>query len=767
MKLEKAKESGEVLTFYSFKGGVGRTMALSNIAFLAAHSGLRVLVMDWDLEAPGMAYYFRGIVDTPILSKAKETPGVLNVLWDWINRLKAADSKKKLDQLSSAFNEGDIFRQYTVTLLDGRQLPSGGCLDHIGTGSSTKVNAPEPTSYENALAQFPWHDFFTKLAGGFVVQSLRNWAKKDYDLVLIDSRTGLAEAAGVCTMQLADSVAMCFVMNRQNIDGIARVSKAIRQARGNEVALYAVPMRVAREGTAEESEARARAASELNKVGGFSVEELQHQLQVLSVKQAENVPFFEAISLVIAEDPELDPLTLNYARLAKELVGKPISISPIDEGWLKVIRARLKPGFATKEFIEKLLTAEPLRGIEEFKRLLAGYQEYVSEGNDIDKEYVHALTKASLKFSSGSYGFESHELRESCLDLLRMLFRRDNAWRDALIDAIDQYLAVSMIFDEDAAEEVALFEEIDKLLALDASIEAKLRRVGLKRRAAQLFGQIGEYEIALQENAEGIGKLVESCSPPILLTMEQKAEASALKVLLSLQRGTFLEQTNAFDDALDNYFECLSLAERNCEVNVEAGEFNEIAAAVAEAHARVALIKTERIATNSRCEHALLSVQIPGAMHPNFRFFELTDLLKSDPGGPERLFAFLELSFESGINERPGGKFAGFSRSPRTVMLLSEFIRWFVTRYEAGSDSRLLRITNRLLDIFYTSLLQISRRLPVFQNRSIRMSSPVLDLVEEFYNLINCLILKNIEWANKTDAINLVQSIQHRATAKK
>jgi MinD-like ATPase involved in chromosome partitioning or flagellar assembly len=42
---------GRIITFYSFKGGVGRTMALANVAYLAAQNRKRVLVMDWDLEA--------------------------------------------------------------------------------------------------------------------------------------------------------------------------------------------------------------------------------------------------------------------------------------------------------------------------------------------------------------------------------------------------------------------------------------------------------------------------------------------------------------------------------------------------------------------------------------------------------------------------------------------------------------------------------------------------------------------------------------------
>src|ERR1041384_2214532 len=50
---------GRVITFYSYKGGTGRSMALANVAWILASAGRRVLVIDWDLEAPGLHRYFR------------------------------------------------------------------------------------------------------------------------------------------------------------------------------------------------------------------------------------------------------------------------------------------------------------------------------------------------------------------------------------------------------------------------------------------------------------------------------------------------------------------------------------------------------------------------------------------------------------------------------------------------------------------------------------------------------------------------------------
>src|ERR1700732_3066095 len=62
---------GTVVTFYSYKGGVGRSFALANIATILAQWGSKVLVVDWDIEAPGLNHYFaqyaapmhRGVLD--------------------------------------------------------------------------------------------------------------------------------------------------------------------------------------------------------------------------------------------------------------------------------------------------------------------------------------------------------------------------------------------------------------------------------------------------------------------------------------------------------------------------------------------------------------------------------------------------------------------------------------------------------------------------------------------------------------------------------
>ncbi len=56
------------------------------------------------------------------------------------------------------------------------------------------------------------------------------WASR-YDFVLIDSRTGLSDAGGVCTIQLPDTLVLVFAANDQSFNGGMQVVAAAQKAR--------------------------------------------------------------------------------------------------------------------------------------------------------------------------------------------------------------------------------------------------------------------------------------------------------------------------------------------------------------------------------------------------------------------------------------------------------------------------------------------------------------------------------------------------------
>jgi Mrp family chromosome partitioning ATPase len=74
-----SRKPGRIITFYSYKGGTGRTMAVSNVAWILASNGYDVLLIDWDLEAPGLHRYLRPfLIDRELV----DTPGLIDYMWD-------------------------------------------------------------------------------------------------------------------------------------------------------------------------------------------------------------------------------------------------------------------------------------------------------------------------------------------------------------------------------------------------------------------------------------------------------------------------------------------------------------------------------------------------------------------------------------------------------------------------------------------------------------------------------------------------------------
>ena len=189
-----------VTTFYSFKGGVGRTMALVNVAVDLARRGRRVLAVDFDLEAPGLDTF-----DLPGASRT--TPGMI-------------------DFVSAYLDTGQAPRA------DQYVFESPG----IGTGGGGLWVMPSGVhqdSYAERLARIDWGLLYEQHDGYLLFEDLkeqwREFVQPDY--VLIDSRTGHTDVGGICTRQLPDAVVTLFFPNAQNLRGLTKVVRDIRAER--------------------------------------------------------------------------------------------------------------------------------------------------------------------------------------------------------------------------------------------------------------------------------------------------------------------------------------------------------------------------------------------------------------------------------------------------------------------------------------------------------------------------------------------------------
>lgn len=535
----------KIVTFYSYKGGVGRTMSLANVAFLAALDGLKVLVMDWDMEAPGLAYYFRGLHDAAEAKSLKNTRGLLDIFWDWSASAELAQSDADVQQLFRGVESGEVFAKCVRPLvgpgLFNRQLK----LDYMSAGAMT-VGADE-LLYEDALSKFSWNDFFEKYAGGSVLEYLKAWAKTEYDLILIDSRTGFADVAGICTMQMPDEVALCFVLNRQNIDGISRVSSAIRERRNEEIGLLAVPMRFSG-GVGESSEisdAKARAVSELVRTGGFSSLAVQDDIRNLAIPSVENLPSYETLAPFIAGDPKFDQLTFNYRQLASRLVGKEVKTPDISSKTIELVRRRLQPRHATEEFLENLTVRQSESAVSDLQLLVQSALESIVNEEYIDPDYIRALVKASdgVADESGDLS-EVISIKMAAVDLLRaMAVVYPSEWRLLLVDKIADVVDFHG-FGLEYESQLALLEELDILLSSSSTINLKLRRIEFRRKAAWIYVEAQNVD-ALKRTIGEINGLRKDLSGA-KLALDQSMDVVAidvdvlrLKAEIEFQRGSY------------------------------------------------------------------------------------------------------------------------------------------------------------------------------------------------------------------------------------
>jgi hypothetical protein len=167
-----------IISFYSYKGGVGRTTALAALAIQCARAGKRVLVMDFDLEAPGIGSVFPAGTAVP-------EPGILDFLLEH-------------PVVGNAFDPAEMVYSFDnqAVIKDGEPIfvAAAGTVDEW---------------YLEKLGRLNYHGLFESLAPSrarnsalrILLHKLRAQAKPD--LILIDSRAGLHDLGGLTLSGLA------------------------------------------------------------------------------------------------------------------------------------------------------------------------------------------------------------------------------------------------------------------------------------------------------------------------------------------------------------------------------------------------------------------------------------------------------------------------------------------------------------------------------------------------------------------------------------
>ncbi len=222
-----------IVTFYSYKGGVGRSMALMNVGEILADVGYDVIVCDFDLEAPGLERYV--IDDLAVVNRLRASRGVIDLLEEYRETLAGAgpgQPEAKAISVPEDFSDinGLLVRRPSSCAI-AISTPNTGRLGQIRFLGAGRRDGNWANRYSERVQQFDWSDFYRRWAGAAYVDFFReDLTKGEKTIVLVDSRTGVTEYAGICTHHLADLVVLLSAPNDLNIDGTKWMADSIATA---------------------------------------------------------------------------------------------------------------------------------------------------------------------------------------------------------------------------------------------------------------------------------------------------------------------------------------------------------------------------------------------------------------------------------------------------------------------------------------------------------------------------------------------------------
>lgn len=193
-----------VITFYSYKGGMGRSTTLAAFAMhLAMHESLNIIIVDCDFEAPGFTNFFL------------RNPGEENQQQGFVEYF--------FDKTTLQETAGENLEKYTWEVEKKycgngsiRIMPAGNLNRSQGTGDflSTHLN-----HYIEGLARvdFVSENYIINEFTG-LLQSLQQAFKPD--IILIDSRTGFNDIMGITAFHLSQIIIGFFRNDAQTLPGL-------------------------------------------------------------------------------------------------------------------------------------------------------------------------------------------------------------------------------------------------------------------------------------------------------------------------------------------------------------------------------------------------------------------------------------------------------------------------------------------------------------------------------------------------------------------
>jgi MinD-like ATPase involved in chromosome partitioning or flagellar assembly len=159
-----------IISFNSFKGGSGRSTTCINVAAQLARQGKQVLVIDLDIDGPGLGTFLE------LADKEVERRGIVSYL---------------------SSSDGEAIRNHILKVqFDDFKI------DFMGA----PLNA-DASTFEMAGTDLPDR-----------MEALRETIGEMYDFVLIDAASGISNTSSLA-FTISDSICLCFRWSRQHFRG--------------------------------------------------------------------------------------------------------------------------------------------------------------------------------------------------------------------------------------------------------------------------------------------------------------------------------------------------------------------------------------------------------------------------------------------------------------------------------------------------------------------------------------------------------------------
>jgi cellulose biosynthesis protein BcsQ len=322
-----ASEPGKVVAFYSFKGGTGRTMALANVGCALAQDskvGRPVLLIDWDLEAPGLHRYFRKHVsnvfggDDSLLNQA---PGLIDLFIELRDQIGGSSNPQNFDAARSLLNQFPLSRYIIQTDVPRLHLLKAGRFD---------------PNYAANVGSFQWTELYRR--SPHLLRVFADQLAVEYSFVIIDSRTGLTDTSGICAMLMPEILITVFTPNLQNLSGVIDLVREAARYRAKSddlrpLIVYPLPSRI--EASEPDLRRRWRFGDISAGVPGFQpeFEEVFKDIYELAAcdlslyfddVQVQHVPRYaygEEIAVLVEETRDRLSLTQSYLRFTARLIN--------------------------------------------------------------------------------------------------------------------------------------------------------------------------------------------------------------------------------------------------------------------------------------------------------------------------------------------------------------------------------------------------------------------------------------------------------------